>query len=92
MTKNQILVLQLLLDHPEGLYGSDIVRLSNGVIGSGTVYTILAHLVDADLAYEVEEPPTDPEVALPRYRHFITKGGQRALLEAAAGGFVPSAA
>lgn len=79
MSNNELAVLALLLDNPQGLYGSDIVRLSNGQVGRGVVYSVLETLVASESVRELEEPVA--ENGLARTRHFITEKGRRALHE-----------
>ncbi len=69
------LLLQALLDHPEGLYGSDFVRLNVGT--RWTVYEDLGRLERRGQIREVLEPPQDPGLRLYRTRHFITPAGRQ---------------
>jgi Fe2+ or Zn2+ uptake regulation protein len=80
MAPKDLKVLRLLMDYPTGLYGSEMVSLSDGYIGRGTVYTLLARLVERGFVREVEEPPT-PALQFSRTRHFITADGRRAVHE-----------
>ena len=68
------------MDTPSGLYGSQIVAESNGFITRGTVYTLLARLVDKGFVREVEEPPT-AALQMARTRHLITAIGKRAVMD-----------
>jgi DNA-binding IclR family transcriptional regulator len=68
----------MLLDHARGLYASELVHLSKGQLGRGTIYTLLDRMVDKGWVRELEEEPT-PELQLRRTRHFITGNGQRAI-------------
>ena len=67
----------LLMEHPLGLYGSEFVAKSDGVLGRGTVYTLLERLVDKGFVREIEEPPTS-SYQMARTRHVITAVGQKA--------------
>lgn len=78
MAPKDLKVLRLLMDNPKGLYGSEIVALSDGFVGRGTVYTLLARLVEKGLVREMEEPPTQA-LQMARTRHFVTGEGQRAV-------------
>jgi DNA-binding PadR family transcriptional regulator len=80
MAPKELLVLRLLIDNPQGLYGSEIVHLSGGGISRGTVYVLLERLVDKGSVREVEEGPT-VALNLKRTRHFITKAGRQACEE-----------
>lgn len=86
MTNREVMTLQLLIEHPRGLYGSDVVRLSGGSIGTGTVYSVLERLVARGYVDEHEDRQDDG--GLPRTRHTITEAGRRALI----GDVVPSPA
>jgi DNA-binding PadR family transcriptional regulator len=78
MASKELLILRMLLDNPtRGMYGSELVHLSEGRIGRGTVYTVLERLVNKGFVREVEEPPT-PDLALKRTRHHITASGRAA--------------
>lgn len=80
MAPKDLKALLLLELHPGGLFGSEIVALSGGYIGRGTIYTLLARLVEKGLVREEQEPPT-PALQLARTRHFITAEGNLALRE-----------
>jgi DNA-binding PadR family transcriptional regulator len=78
MAPKELKILRMLMDKPKGLYGSEMVALSNGVLGRGTIYTVLDRLVEKGFVREVDEPPT-PALQLARTRHFITGAGQAAV-------------
>jgi DNA-binding PadR family transcriptional regulator len=78
MAPKDLKALRLLMDHPRGLYGSELVALSEGYLSRGTIYTLLDRLVERGFVREVEEPPT-PSLQIARTRHFITAVGQRAI-------------
>lgn len=80
MAPKDLKVLRMLMDTPSGLYGSQIVAESNGFITRGTVYTLLARLVDKGFVREVEEPPT-AALQMARTRHLITAIGKRAVMD-----------
>jgi hypothetical protein len=80
MAPKELKALRMLMDSPGGLYGSELVSLSDGLIGRGTVYALLDKLVGKGFVREVEEPPT-PALQLARTRHFITASGKRAVME-----------
>ncbi len=76
----ELKALRLLIDHPNGLYGSEFVSKSDGFISRGTIYTTLERLVEKGYVREVEQEPTS-EYQLRRTKHFITGLGQRAVQE-----------
>lgn len=80
MAPKDLKVLRLLMDQPRGLYGSELVALSEGYLSRGTIYTLLDRLVEKGFVREQEEAPT-PSLQMARTRHFITGAGQRAVRE-----------
>jgi DNA-binding PadR family transcriptional regulator len=78
MTRDKLTALRLLSAFPEGLYGSDFVRLTKGHLGRGTIYTLLDELACAGYVREIAEPPT-PDLQMERYRHVITDAGTLSL-------------
>lgn len=87
------MILRLLMDHPQGLYGSDFVELSRGKLKRGTIYTTLDRMIDDGYLTEAQDPPEDDHLT-PRTRHIISAAGRRAFngflrdhrLQLAAGG------
>jgi DNA-binding PadR family transcriptional regulator len=69
--------VRILMDNRSGLFGSQLVSLSEGKLVRGTVYVLLERLVDQGLVREEEVPPTS-EYQLARTRHFITGLGRKA--------------
>ncbi len=80
MGPKELKALSILIDHPGGLFGSELVALSEGHLNRGTVYTLLERLVERDFVREVQEEVTS-ESRLPRTRHVITDAGRQALNE-----------
>lgn len=80
MGRKDLKTLLLLIEFPQGLFGSELVARSNGELTKGGIYTQLSRLVDKGFVREVEVPPT-PEFQLARTRHIITANGQRAVSE-----------
>ena len=78
MAPKDLKILTLLIDNPRGLYGSELVTLSNGYLSRGAIYTLLDRLVEKGFVREVEELPT-PALQMSRTRHFITGAGQSAV-------------
>jgi DNA-binding IclR family transcriptional regulator len=68
MHEKQMIIIELLRCHPEGLHGADIVRVTGGKIGRGTVYDHLAHLVREGMVKVEDEPMRPPLKARRRYR------------------------
>lgn len=67
------------MDHPSGLYGSEMVALSGGYLGRGTIYSLLDRLIEKGFIREVVEPPT-PSFQMSRTRHIITANGKLAVV------------
>lgn len=80
MSPKELKAMLLLMDHSRGLYGSELVALSDGVLGRGTIYTLLDRLIEKGFVREVEEPPT-PTLQMARTRHLITALGQKAVTD-----------
>ena len=80
MAPKNLKALRLLMDHPQGLYGSELVKLSDGYLSRGTVYTLLDRLVAKGFVREIEEPAT-LSLQFARTRHLITAQGRREVHE-----------
>jgi DNA-binding PadR family transcriptional regulator len=78
MAPKDLKALRLLMDHPRGLYGSEMVAMSEGYLSRGTIYTLMSRLVEKGFVREVEEPPT-PTLQMARTRHLITGNGRVAV-------------
>lgn len=78
MAPKELKVLRLLMDNQRGLYGSELVALSDGYLGRGTIYALLSKMVEKGFVREETDPPT-PALQLARTRHFITGTGQKAV-------------
>ncbi len=68
------------MDHPEGLYGSQLIKLSDGYLGRGTIYTLFDRLVTKGYVREEKESPTQ-SYGIARTRHYITGLGRSAVVE-----------
>jgi DNA-binding PadR family transcriptional regulator len=77
MAPKQLITLRLLLDHPNGLYGSELVHRSEGKLNRGTVYVLLDRLVEEGFVREDPVPPS-PTHQMTRVRHIITAQGKAA--------------
>lgn len=80
MSPKDLKILRLLMDNPKGLYGSEIVALSDGFLKRGSIYSLLDRLVEKGYVKEIQEPPT-PSLQLARTRHKISGVGERAVRE-----------
>lgn len=77
MSSKAQLALRLLIEHPDGLYGSELVEHSAGKISFGSAYTLLERLVEK--GYVREEPkPLASTPKISRIRHVITPSGRHA--------------
>lgn len=83
MAPKELLALRLLMDNPQGLYGSELVHLSHGGLVRGTAYMLLERLLTKDWVRAVEEEPSTA-LNLRRTRYFVTKQGVRACEDFAA--------
>jgi DNA-binding PadR family transcriptional regulator len=77
MSPKNLLALRLLIDNPNGLYGSEMVHASGGKLTRGTIYVLLARLVEEGWVKEITDRPTD-QLQLARTRHVITANGRAA--------------
>lgn len=76
----ELLVLTLLRDEPQGLYGLELVKNSGGRLKRGTVYVTLMRLEDKGFVQSHVQPAA--HAGLPRPRYTLTAPGKR-VLEAA---------
>jgi DNA-binding PadR family transcriptional regulator len=83
-TKTEMVVMQILQDSPEGLYGLQIVAASKGAISRTSVYVLLSRLQDKGFvkAKRPEKDPEYPGMSRPVYR--LTAPGMRVLAAAEA--------
>jgi DNA-binding IclR family transcriptional regulator len=80
MAPKELLAVRLLMDNPQGLFGSELVHLSKGRLGRGTVYMLLERLVNKGWVSKQDEMPS-VALNLRRTRHFVTEQGSRACLD-----------
>jgi len=78
-TDKELDILRLLASRPEGLYGLQMVDLSEGRIKRGSVYVYLQRLKDDNLVGVKEVPAPEGYGGLPRPVYRITGLGQRVL-------------
>jgi DNA-binding PadR family transcriptional regulator len=76
---SEILVIQILRDHPQGLYGLEIIQKSEGRLGRGTVYVPLGRLQERGYVERQDEPSQHGGLPRPRYR--LTRDGTRVAVE-----------
>ena len=77
MSPKNLLALRMLIDNPNGLYGSEMVHASGGKLTRGTIYVLLARLIEEGWVREINDPPTD-QLQLARTRHVISASGKAA--------------
>jgi DNA-binding PadR family transcriptional regulator len=77
MSEKELMILRLLMEHPNGLFGSDFVDTSKGVLKRGSIYTTLDRMVAKGYVKEAQEPTGLPHLT-PRTRHTISAAGRRA--------------
>src|SRR5678815_489597 len=70
----EIRVLEILVANPQGLYGSDFVRLDSR-LSKWNIYSVLERLVARGFVREIEEPAFNGLTS--RTRHVITEDGRR---------------
>lgn len=76
--RSELLVLSLLHQHGGGLYGLELVRLSEGKLKPGTAYVTLRRLGERGLVKsEILTAAKHP--GLPRPRYTITAAGEEML-------------
>lgn len=79
----ELLVLQILRDGPQEMYGLEIVKASDGELGRAAIYITLARLEEKGYI-KSRTPPEDSHPGLPRPRYKITALGERAVAAAQA--------
>lgn len=90
-TATELLVLGLLREEPRGIYGLELVKISNGKLARGTVYVLLGRLEEKGFVRSsVKERPTHP--GLPRPQYTLTALGMRVLAAAELMGLNPAGA
>jgi PadR family transcriptional regulator PadR len=76
--ETELLVLRLLSSEPNGLYGLEMVKSSDGRLKRGTVYVTLGRLVDKGyIKSRIQSDADHP--GLPRPRYTLTGQGQKVL-------------
>lgn len=73
---NDLLVLLLLVDHRRGLFVSQILRASGGVIKRGTIYPLVDQMIIKGLlTEELVAPEPGSELNMPRRRIAVSSKG-----------------
>lgn len=80
ITTTEVLILNLLMKHTEGCYGSELMHLSEGKLKRGSIYSLLSRAETSGLVRSIQEPAS-PGFALPRTRYKITAHGRAALVD-----------
>lgn len=75
----EALILSLLTER-DGLYGLELVALSENQLKRGTVYVTLSRMMDKGFIRVVEDRNPEEHAGLPRPQYRITATGERALL------------
>lgn len=83
ITTTEVLILNLLLENPDGCYGSELVHLSEGKLKRSSIYALLGRAETSGLIRAIEEPAS-ATLAVPRTRYKMTAEGRKALIEFAA--------
>ena len=78
-TNKELDILRLLASHADGLYGLQLVELSDGQIKRGSVYVYLSRLKGDNLVSARTIPAPEGYGGLPRPTYKITGYGQRIL-------------
>lgn len=74
MNDKQALIIELLRQNPQGLFGLEMIRLSDGKLGRATIYIHLGVLEEEGIV-EPEDVPQPSALSRPRYR--LTPKGSR---------------
>lgn len=73
----ELLILDMLIGKGE-MYGLELVENSGGLLKRGSVYVILARLVEKKFLESREEAREYPEIGIPRRKYKVTGLGDRA--------------
>ena len=91
LSKTEALILQIMSENGfKERYGLELLKLSNGGIKRGTIYTTLQRMQDKGFVNSRQEEKPDDVSGIPRRLYEITGTGQRVLeaYELIAGEFV----
>ena len=76
--ETELLILRMLKDDPDGMYGLELVKASNNKLKRGTVYVTLGRLEEKGFVRSRRERK-ERHPGLPRPRYSLTGLGQKAL-------------
>lgn len=80
LSKTEALILQIMSENGfREVYGLELLKLSNGGIKRGTIYTTLQRMEDKGFVVSRQEEKPDDVSGIPRRLYEITGAGQRAL-------------
>jgi DNA-binding PadR family transcriptional regulator len=80
LSKTEALILQIMSENGfREIYGLELLKLSNGGIKRGTIYTTLQRMEDKGFVVSRQEEKPDNISGIPRRHYEITGIGQRAL-------------
>jgi len=80
LSKTEVLILQIMSDNGfKERYGLELLKLSDGKIKRGTIYTTLGRMEDKGFVTSRQEDKPDDVSGIPRRLYEITGAGQRAL-------------
>jgi DNA-binding PadR family transcriptional regulator len=80
LSKTEALILQIMSDNGfKERYGLELLKLSDGKIKRGTIYTTLQRMEDKGFVTSRQEDKPDDVSGIPRRLYNITGTGQKAL-------------
>jgi DNA-binding PadR family transcriptional regulator len=80
LSKTEALILQIMSDNGfKERYGLELLKLSDGKIKRGTIYTTLQRMENKGFVTSRQEEKPDDISGIPRRLYEITGAGQRAL-------------
>ncbi len=80
LSNKEAKILETMSDHGfRELYGLQLVKLTNGALKRGTIYTTLQRMEDKGFVESRQEEKPDDVSGIPRRLYKITGKGQRAL-------------
>jgi DNA-binding PadR family transcriptional regulator len=80
LSKTEALILQIMSENGfREVYGLGLLKLSNGGIKRGTIYTTLQRMEDKGFVTSRQEEKPDNVSGIPRRLYVITGTGQRVL-------------
>lgn len=77
LPRKEALILEMLVESRQELYGLEMVEASKGELKRGTIYVTLQRMTEKGLIESKAEPRPAPEVGIPRRVYRVTGYGQR---------------